>query len=321
MRREVVGGNTVSLAITTYVRFSLAAVIAAALLVAVPGADSVARSPRACRVRNVESGIVYRSIQRAVWKAHRGDHLRLRGTCRGTTTMEEDLWLRGERRNGSGTPTLDGDGQGPVLTIGYHASVHVKNLTIRNGFQYGSGGGLYVERWASAYLRDVKVRDNRATSGGGIHAGGFVALTGSTSVFGNTAFTVGDEIHVPGDRNNIGDGGGVMSRHHLYVDRSTSVHHNRAERDGGGIWATQFIELHGSASVADNVADRHGGGILARGHIDLYDAASITGNTAETGPGGGVHVRYVAQYTCGSDPGARVHGNSPDDCYETNPLE
>jgi hypothetical protein len=49
--------------------------------------------------------------------ASAGDTLRGRGTCVGTTTISKNLTVDGQANPAFGSPTLDGGGSGPVVSV------------------------------------------------------------------------------------------------------------------------------------------------------------------------------------------------------------
>lgn len=257
-------------------------------------------SPTACRVRNLETGRVSGSLQAAVDAARSGHRLRVRGTCKGTTTLRKELRIQGRQTEASGRPTLDGDDRGAVVTVAEGVSVWLRDLVVRGG-EAPRGGG--IRDAGRLVLRDVTVRANRATIGGGIHVwpGAAVYMRGATMVRGNEATQ---------------HGGGVSLRGSASMTDQSVIRDNSAGQDGGGVWSYEgSLIVKGDATIARNGAGRHGGGILNRGaSLLLEEQGLVQGNSAAV-QGGGVYddAGSVAGLVCGD--GGNVVGNTPDDCF------
>src|SRR5438477_11326912 len=71
-----------------------------------------------CLVVDTNSNHSYTSLQAAVNAAAPGDTLFVKGTCTGTTEIGKNLTVTGQSASGTKTATLNGGGQGSVLTIG-----------------------------------------------------------------------------------------------------------------------------------------------------------------------------------------------------------
>jgi hypothetical protein len=97
---------------------------------------------RKCHVRNDDTGAQFRRSQHAVSLASAGDHLSLRGTCWGTTVIQQDLTLTGWRvaisskvfgqeaeRADSGPPLL-----GAVVVDDDVDDVVLRRMRVKNGF-------------------------------------------------------------------------------------------------------------------------------------------------------------------------------------------
>ena len=69
----------------------VSAALSASLLVALVGAPAAAASPTACRVKNLDTGVTKRNLQKAVRAARKGHRLTVRGTCHGTTSIGKRL--------------------------------------------------------------------------------------------------------------------------------------------------------------------------------------------------------------------------------------
>jgi hypothetical protein len=237
---------------------------------------TTAASPTACVVRNVETGVAKDSLQAAANAASSGDHLRVRGTCPGTTTIRKSLTIAGIQTATSGTPTLGGYVGGDaaphwVVKVPSGISVTMRDLTIRGGSN-ASG----IRNQGSLALRDVIVRDNGFMAGGGVwNWNGTLVLWGSSSIRFNEG----------------GWGGGVMN-------------------EGGR------LVLNDASSIVGNTAIGQGGGVFNGdgGTLVMRDASVIRGNTAGQG-GGIISEGTLVGVVCAPAAGANVRGNTPDDCW------
>lgn len=293
-------------------------VLACATLLPTP---TVAAGPRACRVKNLDTRVVKRSLQLAVNAASPHHRLTIRGTCVGSATIDKPLTIRGVRRAGSGPPTLmRRGGSRSVLTTNARRSLVIRDLTVRGGGRSSRGGG--IENGGKLILRNVVVRDNRAGYGGGIYNTGRLFLLGWTSVRRNAADV----------------GGGIFNDGNVIMRGTSSVRQNLAQFEGGGIAADSRyarLEMWATSSVRDNTADTGGGVWLRNGALTMSGAATITGNAAvDWRPvAGGLFAEDVllTGIVCAPDPDANVFDNtrewvgrppppeepldpSPDDC-------
>jgi nitrous oxidase accessory protein NosD len=284
------------------VAFSTSALIAS-LALAGWSSPAAGSSPTACRVSNVETGIVRRSLQAAVSAASPGDRLTVRGTCRGSTVIGKALRIRGIETATSGPPTLDGRDRGRVLLVQRGADVVIRGLTVRrgDGGPFDNGGGILAR--GRVTLRDVTVRGNVAANGGGVSVGrrGSLRLTGSTAIRNNRVYQYGG--------GGIGNGGAVTMQ-----GRST-VRGNEADFGGGVFNALRGeLTMRGSSSIRDNRA-MWGGGIYNYGSVRMFDASSVRGNVA-TEAGGGLYVEQgsLLNVSCWPPDVGNVYSNTPDDC-------
>ncbi len=199
----------------------------------------LAPSPRACRVKNLSTGVTKGSLRKAAKAASPGDRLTLRGICRGTTTLGKDLTIRGTHTRTSGPPALSGMDRGTVVTVAAGTAVKIVGLTIRGGAAKHGGG---IVNAGDLRLRDVIVRGNRATAvGGGIINRGSLIITGSSSIRGNTSL----------DR-----AGGIRNMGTLKLAGDSSIKRNTASSSAGGLMnsGALFGVLCGD-NVHDNAPD------------------------------------------------------------------
>jgi peptidoglycan/xylan/chitin deacetylase (PgdA/CDA1 family) len=259
-------------------------------------------APDACRVRNLDRGIARGRLGSVVRASRAGDHLTVRGHCRGPTVIDRDLRIRGVETQDSGPPTLDGSGRGTVVTVRQGASVVLAGLRIRGGAGTEGGG---IRNAGTLALRDVVVRDSRARHGGGIwnRAGASLRLNGGTAVQGNTA---------------VRDGGGVWNAGELMMQDAGAVRGNSATR-AGGIWNDRSgaLTLADGSAIRRNIATRFGGGVWTRGALVMLGSSAVADNRAVRYEGGGLYVAggTLEGVICAVEPGASVRGNTPDQCF------
>jgi hypothetical protein len=228
----------------------------------------------------------YTSLQAAQDAAAAGATLWVRGTCTGTTEITKSLTITGQQPAGFTAPTLNGGGQGSVLTIDPAVTVTINTLTITGGSGTLEGGGV---------------------AGGGIFNNGIVTLN-SSSITGN-AVSAG-----------IAGGGGIENSPGAAVTlNDTSVTENTADSgsfaigNGAGIEnAGGTVILNGTSSISGNAARDYGGGIqiFEGGTVTLNDSATVTGNAAGL-DGGGV---YNASGTATGATATNITANTPDNC-------
>jgi hypothetical protein len=294
-------------------RLHLTAVLLPALaLIAAPAAATQAAAGIPCHVRNVTQGTSDHSFRRMVAAAHRGDRLRVRGTCSGGVTIRKDLVIEGVGPDA----TLSGRGRFQVLRIdGYGIRpprVQIRNIgIIRGAGKRIWGGGISAER-AVVTLTDVSVAGNTAEEAGGIFVYlGEVTLR-RTVVRRNTATNLhGGGINVHGGTvtlidsivrgNRAGRGGGIASGlGATLVVIDSSIRGNHASQGGGGIHSFGNVSLRNS-SVTGNTTRHLGGGIWSHtetGELAEFTGSRVTGNAAGT-HGGGLHISRDAFITPG----------------------
>jgi hypothetical protein len=233
-----------------------------------------AASPTACRVRNVETGAVKSSLAAAVVAATAGQRLRVKGTCHGVTQIDRDLVITGVRTKASGVPTLDGDDLDSVVQVFPSTVVTIRDLRIVDGTA-ASGGGIINS--GSLTLRSVRIAGNRTTTdgtGAGIHNAGALLLIDTTLV----------DNRAPGPSST---GGGVHNAGAATFRGTSLVRGNRAAL-GGGLHNTAAATLFDSSTITANIAWQQGGGVYNTSAFSAFDTSAITENRAG-GDGGGLY--------------------------------
>lgn len=139
--------------------------------------------PTACRVTDVDQDETTTRLQRAVRRAAAGDRLTIQGTCLGAISVRKPLELVGIGSETSGTPTLDGIGRGPVVTVKTGVTVTIRGLAIQ-------GGERGILNRGDLTLHDVVVhRNGPALDGAGVYnaKGGTLSVLGVSSIRDNIA--------------------------------------------------------------------------------------------------------------------------------------
>jgi hypothetical protein len=265
-------------------------------------------------VTDATSGQSYTNLQDAVNAATAGDTLDITGTCKGTTTIGENLTLTGSTANA----TLDDSGgQGTVLTIAYGATVTLNTLTITGGNPVGfnSGGGIANE--GTATLNGSTVTGNTADNGGGISNYDTMTLNGST-ITGNTAASDGGGIY----------NGGTLTLNSDSTVGNSTVADNTADTQGtsdvgagGGISNDGSLTLNGSSTVTGNNGGAgYGGGIFNEsGTVTMNGTSTVTSNTAASG--GGIMTGCASGLNNAvAGTSGNVYSNHPDDIVSLQPC-
>ncbi len=277
---------------------------------------SVGASGFGCNVSDTATHQSFVSLQAAVDSAASGDTLKVRGTCTGATTIAKSLSIVGAPNPNWGPPTLDGAGEGPVISDDGRA-LSLESLTITGGNGERGGGVDYENPSGSLRLLAMTVSGNTASGlGGGIYSSAATTFAGPdagrnsrTVVSGNTAASGGGlyvdsgsghtlvlhGVRITGNTATGGEGGGVAvgSGVHLRT-RAFTLSENAASSGGGGFALTGVSALI-EGVIANNSASS-GGGILSVGSqltFCIYCGVregvpvEISGN-AVTGDGGGI---------------------------------
>ena len=202
-----------------------------------------------------------------------GGTVTINGTCHGNFDVTNNVTIQG----GSPGATLDGDGNGPVLTIHGPITVTIKNLTITDG-SADFGGGIdefYDGGFPTVNVIASRIVDNVADVGGGVGVdAGTIVLTNST-VSMNAAFE--------------GGGGLFVFEESVLNMTGTTVSRNQALGTGGGLWLLDdSIAAIDSSTFSQNQSFESGGGAIESFESSLQLTNSrLLFNTA-AGYGGGI---------------------------------
>ena len=226
----------------------------------------------------------------------------------GDLDITDDVTIRGDGgwSTGDTRTVLDGIGEDRILEIHAGATVEIRDLQVRNGYAYSSGGILNS---GDLTLIDVEVVQNRAVlRGGGIGNGGVLHLR-HTFVLGNESDDAGGGIYNYFDSQ-------------AWIEGDTLVGFNRAAVYGGGVYTlsggTVYVvgsRIAGNSAVtgaglfvgdgagaeiedaefSDNDGSARGGAIYSEGVVDVrntrfegndaYDGGALASNAGDLGDG------------------------------------
>jgi hypothetical protein len=197
------------------------------------------------------------SLRQALASASDGDTIDATGISGAITLTTGELLVdKSVTINGAGADVLavDGNSTSPVFQIASGETVTISNLTIRNGRDDFSGGGISNGDGATSTITNCTVSGNSAGGiqgeGGGIFNGGTLTISNST-VSGNTVGSAGGVT---------GDGGGVFNGGTLTVVNSTVSGNaaNSKSGEGGGIFSDGTLTIVNS-TVSGNTAGKGAG--------------------------------------------------------------
>jgi hypothetical protein len=275
-------------------------------LAVAPGASAATT----CNVVDINSNHSYTSLQAAVTAAAPGDTLFVKGTCTGTTEIGKNLTVSGQSQSGTKTATLNGGGQGAVLTIDSGATVTLNTLGITNG-NNSFGGGILADGGTVILNRSTVSANSATQDGGGGIAIGVVFPGGGTGPGGTV--TLNDSTVTANDSNGT-NGGGIDNFGTLILNGSSSISNNAAGA-GGGIFNTGgTVTLNGSSTITGNTGFEGGGIENEDGTVTLNGSSTITGNTASS-VGGGILNFCGTLNGAVAGTGGNVYNNHPDDIF------
>jgi hypothetical protein len=265
----------------------------------------------------------YTNLQKAVNAAHKGDTLKVSGTCSdapgangSAVTVATSLTIDGASGatvepkpaqsgrvfliDSGATVTLHGltiTGGGGDLPSGggilNSGKLTVSDSTVTGNSQTINGAGIYNEAGATLTLTGSTVSDDDTSSGNG---GGIYNFEGTVTLTGST---VEDDNAGNGTSTGTGDGGGIYNYAGSVTATGCTVYFNASTQDGGGIDNASVSPASGGGTVTLNddtvvndTADYgDGGGVFNDGNLTLTAGTAVTMNNAisGTGHGGGVY--------------------------------
>ncbi|HWE59968.1 MAG TPA: choice-of-anchor Q domain-containing protein [Solirubrobacteraceae bacterium] len=248
-----------------------------------------------------------KTLAYAVSQASSGDTIDISGILQpiASTTVSENLTLAGNP-DGTGATIDGGDSSGDGLLTIDGSSVTLRNLTLQNGFNTGSGGGaITIDDTGNLTIIDSALSGNAAFQNGGAIDNGDTLDPGSVTIIdstlsGNYAGDDGGAIDNSDSGNNDGsititdstlsgnsagiNGGAIDNNDHgsqngVVTVSDSTLDSNSANYDGGAIDSNDG-GVNGSLTIADSTL--------------LADSAGSNGNEIDNndngGAGGAVYV-------------------------------
>jgi len=128
---------------------------------------------------------------------------------------------------------IDGGGVGKVIDNSDDTSypIEISNLTIQNGFTTGKGGGISLKMTGDITLKNIKVNNNQANFGGGIHIEG----TGTVSFVHQTVVHIENAI-ISNNSATSSDGGIDLYGDFISsIIKNSTIVNNSSVNGGGGL--------------------------------------------------------------------------------------
>ncbi len=195
-----------------------------------------------------------------------------------------------------------GEDKNQIIYCYDDSNFHIENLNFQGG-NAENGGAVYLDRYSSPGLKNVRIFNSNASNDGGALYCEYHSSPVLDSVFVSN--------------NNAGGSGGGISLHNYsnaYL-RDVQITGNSANYAGGGLYASLYSDFTMENSLVNTNAAANGGGLAIYYHSDPAitnttisdnEAVSYTGYPAS---GGGIYTAY------GSDPvfsGLNITGNTSD---------
>jgi hypothetical protein len=280
------------------------------------------------------------SLRQALVNANVGDTIDATGISGVITLISGELLVnKSVTMNGAGADVLaiDGNATSRVFQIGSGETVTISGLTIRNGHDDTTGGGIDNESGATLTISNSTLSTNTAGSvgnpavegggifnigtltivnstvsantaggisgaGGGIFNGGTLTIVNST-VSGNTAIK-GAGI------DNAGDTTTVTITNSTFSGNAASVY-------GGACFNGGTLQI-GNSTLSNNSAGVFGGGILNFGPLQIGDTILNRGDSGENIHSFGGTITSMGYNLSSDDGGGFLTG--PGDQINTNPV-
>lgn len=207
-----------------------------------------------CRVRNADSGREFVRLQPAIAAAAAGDRVEVRGTCRGSSTVDKPLFIKGRTTRAWGRARLEGNRTGAfVLSVPADVELTLGTLAIvgNRADRHGVGGALLNR--GTMTLNSARIRG--PVYGTAIVNEGTLVLNGTSRV-----------------RDGVENGGEMMLNDKSRIDGGNRAH--TGPYDASGAQNDGLLTLNDSSEIRDN----RGHGVFNEGALVLNGASRIIGN-------------------------------------------
>jgi Periplasmic copper-binding protein (NosD) len=250
------------------------------------------------------------TIQAGIDSAMTGDSLAVYAGVymENLTISGKSLVLRGV--DGADVTVIDGGGQFRVLT--WYGGGLLEGFTIRNGLNYGSGGGIYLGGSGPAVIQKNVIENNTSQIGGGVFLdvqahfdiiikdnvirGNWTQTSGGGMLIANSGELV---VNICGnyiDGNAASKGGGIWCDNALVSDNI--IIRNTADITGGGAECDRGVFTRNTVAFNNTInLTLHGAGITA--HSAVVTNNIVVGNhgSSITPVGAGIHC-FTDQARC-----------------------
>jgi len=167
---------------------------------------------------------------------------------------------------------LDAEGvsgrRGININSADQSAVVVEGLTVQNGYaESARGGGINIIT-GTVMLRDMVVKNSRATSDNWTDTGGGVQVVNGDVTVENCTI----------DGNSAGRGGGLHIEDGRLSIRRSSIRRNSGYQ-GGGVAATILADLNLEANLFEDNSGAYGGGAFAESGYGYVTEKRVIGNT------------------------------------------
>ena len=211
------------------------------------------------------------------------------GPANGNLQIQGGTVLIGD---GAGRTVIDGGGRGGVFYIPSGVTVHMQDLTLRNGRSSGAGGAIH-NQGDLTLLRTILTGNSSVAGAAGPGQGGAILSDGASP-----SLTIADSTI----SNNTaqGAGGGITAGANVSLTNVTVTGNRSTANLGGGLYFfTDIRATINNVTIAGNTAAVKGGGILVETNIFIGLTPKVTnsiiaGNSAPVAPdcAGGLETSY-----------------------------
>lgn len=187
---------------------------------------------------------------------------------------EKSITIQGRGMGGVVVSRVSGDGR--IFHVTENSTLNMSGVTVSNGNETGSGGGIFVDITSNLTLDHCIIINNNASTGGGIAVfDGFFQMIYCTVSFNTAATAVG---------------GIALSSAGFYISHSTISNNSTSALYGGGILTENSPATNSiiNSTIAYNIANTSGGGLYNNNDTLILTNVTIAYNEAND-IGGGIY--------------------------------